>query len=388
MANKYADNIRRIVGFDPTKSSLGDAQQKDSIAGKRGIGYMSTDGRSTMSASGHSGNFTDGTGTTLPEIPDGSLDEGFPPAFGQGSYIDPTNPLNSILTGAVGRWDIEDIFDGISSPHVGSPLGSGISGIGLGTGGSINELTGMTDCATGKGIALNYRNEGEEPPPGWTDADTPPEGYEWEQGFQYHDTSKFSNIVGIALGATLAEALMNQAGWISVIGGSIGTFVQMYIGNDPDYPAATWVAGYADYTHSGGSPPNNLIRVYVHTKSACTPVTTYCTLTGPASSYHPEDGVMTLTFNGDGGFQQHALEAPNDIIPSLDGQTISSLNFCLDGGTRFGTLAPAVNGGFMLYETDSEGGSPVGVVRVFSSDRQMVAATDITGMQAWMPPAP
>jgi hypothetical protein len=51
---------------------------------------------------------------------------------------------------------------------------------------------------------------------------------------------------------------------------------------------------------------------------------------------------------------------------------VSTVTFCFADGTRYGQVRPAKDGGFMLYETATEGGTPIGFARVYRQDRTLV----------------
>jgi len=149
MGNRYADDIRRIVRFEEAEGGLPDAEERDAIAGRRGIGFSSAGGDS----SGRSGI----PGITLaPSDTDGLL------------TADGTNPFDdSFAKFSDNSFSADDVLNG-----------------NLAVGDELREIQ-AEDCVSGDD--LDIRTDGEVPPPAatfandgtlltarWTDPDVPP----------------------------------------------------------------------------------------------------------------------------------------------------------------------------------------------------------------------
>lgn len=165
MANKYAEDIRQIVGVDGTKGGIEAPEPKRSIAGGRGIAWFNSDG-SIGSSSGSSG------GSSSPTIQPSDADDGTSNASGT------TGGGGGGSTGDSGiTQDDATNPDSIDATALFDNLAIGAS--------SPSEITGLFDCNTSQEYIL--RTDGEfTAPDGWDDAETPPPypGYEagvyWE----------------------------------------------------------------------------------------------------------------------------------------------------------------------------------------------------------------
>ena len=108
MKNRFAEDIRRIVGVDPTQSELAEAEAKEAINSKRGIGYQLSGSTTTGSVSGDGAgapsggtpfdgaSFNPDTGTVQKSVPD--QDSPSDPSGdvtqngGLGNIVDPRSP--------------------------------------------------------------------------------------------------------------------------------------------------------------------------------------------------------------------------------------------------------------------------------------------------------
>lgn len=383
MADRYAQDIRRIVGIDETQNELDAAELKAQLLGTRGIGYMSA---SSQQAVGISGDSASGlTPTVIPETTTSNTenagvvesnttvkDSAAEIADGQskGSMVDPKNPHNSTYEEGQGEYAPEDTIDQTNDfPTISDDVQSGVGALDERSGGTVNAFKDMTDCDTSKDIDI--RMDGLFlPPTGWVDADTPglaPPTEQWVQGINWFTTSpiittahiaediKTSILAAIPSGYTLTSEALEEP--------LPGVFRWRFIFDKPSNPQLTYFA-QKDTCVVGVDP--------------------YCPTddpTGWATQNWPDDSKMQLVWQ-DGKFVVHDREPPNDIVPAYTDNQHSQIDFCFGIG-RTGTIAPTRTGGFALFETS--GGSTTGIVTIFGSDRKVKAYTSGAGLDAYLP---
>lgn len=150
MANRYAEEIRRIVGVDNLAGGIGPQTPKQPIVGGRGIAYFNADG-SIGSDSGTKGE------TIQPE----DAVDGNATTDGDGNTGD---DITHEPVGDEGIVPVTDLFDGT-----------------LGIGDSFTGVNGLEDCATGQ--EYEVRGDGQlKFPDGWADAHTPPVDETYQEG--------------------------------------------------------------------------------------------------------------------------------------------------------------------------------------------------------------
>jgi hypothetical protein len=89
----------------------------------------------------------------------------------------------------------------------------------------------------------------------------------------------------------------------------------------------------------------------------------------------------------DGKFKGSEYEPEADRVPALTDNQHSQIDFCFDGGSRYGAIATTNEGGFMVYETSSPGGAPASdaIVRIFDSQGRITGYSDAAGSAAYIP---
>lgn len=142
MANRYAEDIRRIAGVDNLAGGIGSQPAKQPIQGGRGIAYFNADG-TIGSESGTKGE------TTPPE----DAADGNAVTDGDGNTGDDITHEPVSDSGVV---PVEDLFNG-----------------NMGIGDNFTGVNGLQDCSTGQ--EYEVRGDGQfNAPEGWEDANTPP----------------------------------------------------------------------------------------------------------------------------------------------------------------------------------------------------------------------
>lgn len=353
MANKFAEDIRRIARGTRYRDPLGLYQPREPI------------GETTVSLVTNPLALGGGYG-------DGGLNNETPSSDGPNSDTeqnenegeqnpaqDPNNP-NSFYKGGAGdgpdsaagegSFDVEDVIDGTAGPQTSID----------GTSGGINEFTGMTDCDTG--TPFNFHPDGFFPAPeGWEDAETPPSNAPdgFEEGFFWYRIDPPSEA------ATDPVSVYRQ-----IIESGSSTWVS---GSVISYPSPTTArVQFTIITDQGSEVTSEDIAV----KDSCAGYTdpsivSICQTTTAdfTEEFWPTDGTFELA-NQNGNLVTSDFDADAPAPYSS-----SAKDFCFGDG-RTGKMLVTADGGTMMYETS--GGAPTGTARVYKPDGTMRAAGDAT----------
>lgn len=360
MSNRYADDIRRIVGVDPNRSTLGDPERKGSIVARRGIGYVNSNSGDAKGISG-----TPGTTQLSADQGQGDSSTGENAAGEVG--LTPGDPQSGVIQSDTNTLSAEDIIDGnVNAAKPGSPQVTA-AGLQYFNNGAANGMTAK-DCDTGKDIGIRLRNDF-VPPEGWENADTPPAAFQWELGYNYHfldpntgagvgsdnGTTAYecASTAGNVWGGSMTEAYQSvSAGSHNGYGDFIGTY-------DPAIMSPVLYATYGN--------------IFPVKKAACVAGTdTFCPLTEPegAGDWPADNTYMLKLVDG-----QFVTSNRDEDVPAKFKNPVSRVDFCFgSGGSRAGTIEVTKDGGHMVYETS--GGNPTGIIRVYDSSGGMVAAFD------------
>lgn len=380
---KYVEDIRRIVKVDVNQKALGPANRKASIDARKGIAYNSAQVGSPGGARGSSSTL----GTTLGNdwFDDGSLEEDIgsgsnDEADGEekGNSTDPKNPTKSIVEYDQGTHDIEDIIDDApGTPYPSDTVPQGLQQTMLKNGGTLNGVTGAMDCDSGKELDIRM-DKLLRPPAGWDTLQDPgdvsgPNGYyKWEAGRSWFGSS-ISQPEGYDA-ITAAKAARDESG-------------------DGDKTTVLSATFDGDFPHTGGvfrwifefqNPGTMAVASYYAADHSCTPVSgdPICPFTNPTR--WPADGKMQIVLNTDGTYKAAELEAPEDIIPKYTDNLHSRINFCFGDG-RFGSIIPAINGGYIITETLTEGGTATGLGKLFNSQNKVIAYVSELTIPKYLP---
>lgn len=388
MGNKYQKNLKELVGFDQTKRILARALAREAIAPKRGISFFNADRSSVATVSGAAPTTINGVtvlgiGTNGMASFDGTLnsntaDKKVDQSAQQGGDVDPKNPFRTIYGSSENSYDAKKLIDGTDSPRRNrfDESFSGIGGLGDYSSGFLKRMTGLTDCDTGK--ELDIRFDGTFlPPDTWEDDGTPPAYAKWEQGTMWRGSS-----VGQPDRATAqkaAEAARDESGDVTY------TLVQ----NITDPLPFPHVGGTVRIVFTFEDPSTHLTVDYYAYDITCNPgiYDDACPIENPYEVKWPEDNIMQLSFQ-DTKFVKSGYESEADLVARFTDNKHSVVTFCFDGGTRFGTIASTNEGGYMIYESPSQGSIAVKsgtIVRVFNSKGQISAYTDAGGIAAYNP---
>lgn len=366
MSNRYADDIKRIVGIDLNQSQLAAAEKKSPIPAKRGIGYMGSGG----TASGVSG--TPGQ-TQLPsDLGKGDTSTGYNAAGETG--LNPYDVQAGVGGEDSGAATAAQVIDGeVISSKISSPIVTA-DGLKLVNNGAISKITAV-DCDTGKNIEIRLRGD-YVPPAGWTDAETPPSGYDWVAGTNYYflDPTTGSGI-GAVNGETAYECAANgnrifgagallDESFQSISSGSYNGYGDFYATYDEATLNPVIVATYGN--------------VFPISSNACSVgVDSYCPVSYVPEILWPSDNTYILKLV-EGQFVTSTFD---EDVPAKYKNPSSKIDFCFGaGGARHGSMEVTKDGGNMIYETS--GGNPTGIIRVYDSSGSLAAAFDYAS--GWM----
>jgi hypothetical protein len=381
MGNKYQRDLREIVGYDRTRKVLGSATRKENIGAKRGIGYFNA---SQNGVSGQSGSAPGGgqTGTTLKDSQkeNGTLkpengDEAVDQDAEKNGGVDPRNPYRSAYGSGENTYDATDLIDGEDSPsrYTPSDAHSGIGQLENYGNGFLKKLDGMTDCDTG--TDLEIRTDGTFlPPDAWLDYDgEPPPDQQFELGQRWKTVGAVGG--SVRYGATPLNLLEQIPG---IVGFSYVSISTTY---DPTFNGGVgrWIGTYTR------TPPDIDLQYSVTPGGACVVNSDEgCPIDTPTR--WPADGAMQVSLS-DGKFAGSDYEPDADKVPRLTDNKHSHVDFCFDGGTRYGTIASTNEGGFMIYETSSPNGAPASdtIARIFDSQGRITGYSDAAGIAAYNP---
>lgn len=372
MGNRYADDIKRIVGIDPNQNVLGAAKKKAAIPGRRGIGYYNP---KTGGSTGTSGTPNQ---TQLENVNSADLDTGENQAGENG--LDPNNPQNGIMEETTGQRAVEEIIDGtapeskISDPQITD------AGLEYSNNGALNSIL-AEDCDTGD--AIDIRTRGEFLPPqqvvdsegniiseAWTDADTPPDRAGFVLGQHW-------TIIGLGgsgaenerEGSTPSEAIERFLSALNAQGGPSTPYTfSHYTFDDPNYTV------YYDRNPDVGGDAN-----FPMSQQSCSSFPpedpNACPASAPKETQWPADQKYVMRLNN-GKFETNQYDSE---VPANRKNPQSLIDFCFGEG-RTGAVEVTKDNGFMLYETDN--GAPTGIIRAYDSAGQMIAAFD--GTAGWI----
>jgi len=381
MANPIADAIRRIVGFDPTRSQLLNITKRGPILGQSSIGFMQPDKATAGSVTGPK---DAKLGDKAPK--DGMVKTPMSGINTGGNIVDATDPTKSIYKPNDGVYSASEVINPETTTL--SQSNNFLTGVGMLTsaaqgGGTLNGLTGITDCVSGKTIAIRFDGKF-APPPGWDDDTTPPPpepGFEWEQGYAWGTTLASPPTKSPSQSGARAYAKSFHEGVGAQWPGDTEIFSYT-----PGVEAAQFVDASTTYQvrirriSTGEIALGGLIG-----KQVCdNPFygAPSCPEFDPTiQTEWPEDDEMQIARSPTGGLSTSTWEPAADLVPSLISGDMTSLNFCFEGGTRQGRMEATNEGGYMIYETI--GGAGTGIYKIFGPDNRVKGYADAAGAQAY-----
>lgn len=373
MANRYADDIRRIVGKDDRGNPLGDAKDREKVLGSRGIAYYSAGGQGNVSQqSGFNGSGTAG-------IPGSSADNP------QGDSSTDTTGSNGNATGGTSEnrekpFDPSDPFSLISK-YLGfdedgnteqrkTDINEAMTDWSYNSPDALKVLSGI-DPDTGQDVEIYLGALSYPPPDGWDDPNVPPStgpDPTWQQGYYWEHN--YANVNGKFATPTEAhDAFVAQH-----------TTDQAAFGNAYEYDPVSQVApdtyqSCFRQVQSGGMPippgPTACIEI---PRFACTGGDPsgpgdYCSLEPPTVGdpefWPPIDKIILDLDNAIANVNEY--QNPNDLTGfTQGGNSRINLESAENPGTYYG-IEPTGTGGTLIYETSTPNGEPVGVYKTFDA---------------------
>lgn len=349
MANRQAEDIRRIAKVDEARGGLSTASERDNIDGVRGVGYINSEG----SAVGVTG----APGETLAPESTSSFED-----------VLPLSPSD----------------DQITSEDEGVAVASSVLDGDLNLGDKLEELQTL-DCASG--VDMDIRTDGEFVPPSavtvpdadgnlielsiaWTDASTPPDKQGFFLGFEWKNGSP--GLVGVyGTHATNIDALNAHIAGHTAANPS--TFTGGFAYNQVDALDGSSYAVAVDLDLVAGG---TALQSFAGQSTSCTPGSSLsCPTTNPVETQWPVDTQnfeFKHTFR-DGKFISNEFDSQ---VPTENIADLAQIDFCNDVDARIGRIEGTSNGGFMISERDSIGGAAISQYQVFDSEGTL---TDFVG---------
>lgn len=431
MPSKVAEDIRRIVGYDPNKSLLENAPQREPIRGLRGVGYPSSgSGTGGTGGAGGAGGGT-GSGTNTSGYSGPAPYDGPPEYTGPGDYAGPeeylgpdpftqndfsgnsstggagstTAPVStgdigglsaanpySMITSVDNLTDVLNLLDLVADQaKVSYPEFSNYNSLDYTAGGAVlNGLEGMVDVNSGKEFELRFDagGIGFPPPEGWDDAETPPgpqpdptfqTGYYWDHlaagvtEFFQTPTEAHARYM-VVLNANISGDVYEDLGVQQVTASQYQSHARQ-IGNSSGplpAPGPEFTVDIARVGCTGGDPsgPGD-----------------YCSTIPPeldSPTHWPVnvDGKFIVGKNDKGQFVSSEYD-PH--APAGAGVPSSKKDFSFDGGTRFGSVEATKQGGHMVYESATASGAPNSNLLIYDAAGQLVGAADSSMLNNYRP---
>lgn len=382
MTNKLGKDLQSIVlGDQETTISLEDPTATGGIPSSRGVGTSAGGG---VGFSGTVSSKDDEADKEKDGDSSRTDDQNREESDASGGQRDSksTNPADYTRSPDAGEFDADKLIDGEEGPTLSMSEPDLFSG-----NSSLGALAGInaTDCDTSKD--LNIRVDGLfKPRPQidyadgtiesaeWLDPAVPPEIPGFQSGF-YWEVSGSGNpspeqAATPRESAELAKAYLDA----NPAGGDVPPYNIVGLEADTASPPTL----YTVYFEDSDSPPRDFTLTTGRISCSGTPPVDSgsCPVSPPVESQWPDDNQIDLRFDA-GKFKASEYDA--DATVEYTGQNRSRIPFCMPGG-RFGVVEAGVNGGKVLYETNTKDGTAKSntIARYYDSQGNLKAAFDAT----------
>lgn len=335
MADRYSQDIRRIVNKDETRDKLPPPKSRDDIKGQRGIGYFIDDSPASSSGS---------PGETL------APDTAVPAESLLGEENPQTDSITSTDSDEPDKSTAEDLLDGL-----------------VALGEKLKEIEAK-DCDSG--LDMNIRTDGQYPPIDetryesnsldtleWIDAEEPPEVVGWTSGKRWVNANGDFAISPGSAGQLHADEFndtshLGDSDWI------VFDLIELTV-DSYNYKLKSKEGTGGPFTFGAGA-------------FACVlGVDAACPIIPPVEELWPitdaNEGLYQVAFI-DGQFQTTEFD-PNRPATSIPPK--GAIEFCTDDLSRTGKIEPTSNGGFMISELNISG-DPISPYQVFDSNSVLV----------------
>lgn len=368
--SRYADDLKRIVGVDKINRTLKELADKAAIVARRGEAFYTPTG-SLSSGEGNSGDSTNPS--TKATEQSAAVTEAAKSAAAAALSGNKLSNLAGSIAGDLisgmannffreldGVIDIGDLIDAAN----GNIAKEGLPGFST-LNSQIVGIDGLRDCASSKDLRVRFDGL-YVPPLTWDSANNPPPITGWTTGYYY-------KVVGIG-GSTEIE---NNAFGFTIqkaCEAAIPKLEERYPAQAPfsfSYFTGSDFLGYTCYFNRavGGSFSLSGNRVSCSLTPPPEPV---CPSSQPSEDSWPPADVFQLSLDTSGYFKPNSYDAN---VPDNFANGVSTIDACFGTG-RFATIEPASQGGYMVYETGTSGGTPTGIITVFNADGTIRAFTD------------
>jgi hypothetical protein len=383
MANRFAEDIRRIAGIEDDKGTeLGESKEREKIPGGRGVGYYSGSGGQVSSDSGfpsgsgagvpgNSANNPQGDSSTNTTGGGGSSTGGT--GAGQQAPFDASNPY-SLITPEDGAYTCpEDVIDKWSAN-------------------SLDALKALQGTDPDSGDAMDVHLEiGFPPPEGWDDASIPPNtGVDPTYTAGYYYESVFGTCGSSQSATEQAECMVDV--YIANPTYKDAEFIEFV----PSIPSGDTTTGFfvtsAKIELTDTNDNKFFVTQGIH-RFQCGVLDPdgpgdYCSILPPSGpeEYWPVQDKIIIDFTA-ASTKTSPYQDPTDLENYTQGET-SKLNMESCGGGRNFSVEKSATGGNILYETSGANGPPIGNFKVFDTSGQMIAVgnTQDGSLDAYRPP--
>lgn len=394
MTNRYADNIRRIVGTEADKKGLSAAPEKPSISSFRGIGYMTNQNTAAGTGTNSPGsqtpdailsdvnvdfeNFKKRTQTQL-ESTDGDSNTEIDPNTG-------TATNGARRTDTAGVKDAENLFDGdtdqtkqssrdnseYSQNNRNNENTSTLNGItGLGDPNNSDEAVRLVFHSDNYPIAATLDQLGNTLHQAFDalnaagDYDAP-EIYDFQSGYYWEVAGSGNPSPEQGAGPQLAAEAAKTYLDANPPGGRFGPFsiIEMVPSGSP---ATSYTIKYQDGAVPGAPGQFTLTMARIDCVGTPPDDAGSCPAQAPVETKLPDGTAIQIRYDK-GLFKTSSLSDNASLNLSHRDKSRVNLSF---GSGRFMSAEAGKDGGFLIYETATEGAAPSGNVYVYGPNRQL-----------------
>lgn len=379
MANRYAEDLRRIIGVDEVGNPLGEAILKPKVTGKRSTAYLDAGNGSVQNNTGAKGSSFDGSNAGSSRKGSETTSGGDVPYTG---YTSNTGPKAS-----PDYRDEYSLLDQYQYEAEAGELLDNTKGPGVDTNETIDKLTAI-DPDTGVQIDILFGDNGYDTPDGWNFWDDSGAGPDptFYAGY-YYDS--------VTAGHVPTQTATEQVDKMIANYEASGSFSEIiFLGYDPEIPpppATGFFITTARFRLIGLAPnfSETLAGQGIH-RFACSGADPsgsgdYCSteapLTGPQLTEWPSDG--KIAFLAKEGFKPSSYESASDLEGFVQGGTGKlKINFG-ELGEKVGEVARAKDGSILLYETVA--GDPFGSFKKYDTQGKLIEVGDVSELPQHLP---
>lgn len=320
MVSKYVQDIRKIVGIDVSKSSLGNASLKARIDARRGVGFFDTGGQTSSSSRGVAGQSTSSTPNQ------GTVQN---PAFDAGNYVDVSSPSGGQYDYNEGSIEADDnLMNNLPDLNDGSNLSE-----------TLNGILGLRDPVSDRLIDLRFDGRS-RPPQDWINDSTPLSGAErWTSGTFWSSPASVTQLGGTPIGAAKAARNLVHSDYTTLISTT----------SEPFSAGGSTIRWIFEWENAS----QDIVSYYAQDQSCIVSPNAVCSIINPVQ-YSPDDRMQLVAVAGKWAVSQY--ESDEDIINSFTDNQHSRIDANYGTGKTMAAV-PTANGGYIIGETVGTGGA-------------------------------